>query len=166
MAPDRVSSLRVSEPVRYMERTRRYYEAQGFANPYVWARFEDVPFAPLPKPLAQATLALITTAALHDRQESEPRCVASASTAHPPARLFAGDLEWHRQATHMDDRGTYLPVEALRDLVAEGRLGALAQRFHCAPTEYSQRRTREFDAPELLKRCRQDGADVALLVPL
>lgn len=166
MAPDRVSSLRVSEPVRYMERTRRYYEAQGFANPYVWARFEDVPFAPLSKPLARATLALITTAALHDRQKSEPRCVASASTAHPPARLFAGDLEWHRQATHMDDRGTYLPVEALRDLVAEGRLGALAQRFHCAPTEYSQRRTREFDAPELLKRCRQDGADVALLVPL
>lgn len=149
-----------------MERTRRYYEAQGFAKPYAWARFDDVPFAPLPKPLARATVALITTAALHDRQESEPRFVASASTAHPPERLFAGDLAWHRQATHMDDRGTYLPIEVLRDLVAAGRLGALAQRFHCAPTEYSQRRTHEFDAPELLKRCRQDGADIALLVPL
>ena len=149
-----------------MERTRRYYEAQGFAKPYAWARFEDVPFAPLSKPLAGATLALVTTGALYDRQESEPRFVASASTAHPPERLFAGDLAWHRQATHMDDRGAYLPIEALEDLVAEGRLGGLAQRFHCAPTEYSQRRTREFDAPELLERCRQDGADIALLVPL
>ena len=149
-----------------MERTRRYYEAQGFAKPYAWARFEDVPFAPLPKPLAGATLALVTTGALYDRQESEPRFVASASTAHPPERLFAGDLAWHRQATHMEDRSAYLPIEALEDLVAEGRLGGLAQRFHCAPTEYSQRRTCEFDAPELLKRCRQDGADIALLVPL
>lgn len=149
-----------------MERTRRYYEAQGFAKPYAWARFEDVPFASLPKPLARATLALVTTGALYDRQESEPRFVASASTAHPPERLFAGDLAWHRQATHMEDRGAYLPIEALEDLVAEGRLGGLAQRFHCAPTEYSQRRTCEFDAPELLKRCRQDGADIALLVPL
>ena len=149
-----------------MERTWRYYEAQGFAKPYAWARFEDVPFAPLSKPLGRATLALVTTGALYDRQESEPRFVASASTAHPPERLFAGDLAWHRQATHMDDRGTYLPIEALEDLVAEGRLGGVAQRFHCAPTEYSQRRTRAFDAPELLKRCRQDGADIALLVPL
>ena len=149
-----------------MERTRRYYEAQGFAKPYAWARFDDVPFAPLAQPLAGATLALITTAALYDRQESEPRFVASASIAHPPQRLFAGDLAWHREATHMDDRGSYLPVEALQELADAGRFRRLAQRFHCAPTEYSQRRTREADAPELLKRCRQDGADIALLVPL
>ena len=153
-------------PVPYMERTRRYYAAQGFDKPYVWARLDDVPFAPLAKPLTDATLALVTTAALYDRDEADPRFVASASAAHPPERLFAGDLSWHRQATHMDDRGTYLPVEALQQLVAAGRLGALAQRFHCVPTEYSQRRTREADAPEILKRCKQDGADIALLVPL
>ena len=149
-----------------MERTRRYYEAQGFANAYAWARFDDVPFSPLAKPLAASRLALVTTAALYDRDESEPRHVASASVAHPPARLFAGDLSWHREATHMDDRGSYLPLEALGELVAAGRLGAVAQRFHCVPTEYSQRRTRDFDAPELLRRCRQDGADIVLLVPL
>ena len=61
---------------------------------------------------------------------------------------------------------SYLPIEPLRELVAEGRLAALTERFHCAPTEYSQRRTREADAPEILQRCRKDGADVALLVPL
>jgi len=34
------------------------------------------------------------------------------------------------------------------------------------PTDYSQRRTLEQDAPEILRRCREDEVDVALLVPL
>jgi len=34
------------------------------------------------------------------------------------------------------------------------------------PTDYSQRRTIEQDAPQILARCREDGVDVALLVPL
>ena len=155
-----------TQPVLYMERTRRYYEAHGFEKAYRWAQFDDVPFTALAKPLAESTLALVTTSALYNRQESDPRYVDSAATAAPPERLFADDLAWDKNATHMDDRPSYLPIEPLRELVAEGRLGALTERFHCAPTEYSQRRTREADAPEILQRCRADGADIALLVPL
>jgi hypothetical protein len=33
------------------------------------------------------------------------------------------------------------------------------------PTEYSQRGTRESDAPELARLMREDGVDVAMLVP-
>ena len=156
----------MNEPVAYMERTRRYYAAQAFEKPYRWARFEDVPFAPLPRPLAECSLALVTTAARYDREESDPRYVDSAPIAPPPERLFANDLSWDKKATHMDDRGSYLPIERLQELVAEGSLGALAPRFHCVPTEYSQRRTKDADAPEILKRCQEDGADIALLVPL
>ena len=156
----------MSQPVAYMERTRRYYAAQGFEKAYAWAHFDDAPFAPLAKPLADCTLALVTTAARYEREESDPRYVDSGSVSSPPQRLYADDLSWDKNATHLDDRGSYLPIEPLRELVAEGRLGALAPRFHCAPTEYSQRRTRQADAPEVLKRCREDGADIALLVPL
>jgi len=49
-------------PIPYMQRTRDYYQAIGFA-PYRWAHFADVPFTPLAKPLAQCRVALITTAA-------------------------------------------------------------------------------------------------------
>ena len=49
-------------PIPYMQRTRDYYQAIGFA-PYRWAHFADVPFTPLAKPLAQSRVALITTAA-------------------------------------------------------------------------------------------------------
>ena len=156
----------MNQPVAYMERTRRYYAAQGFEKPYRWAHFDTAPFAPLPKPLAECTLAIVTTSALYDRHESDPRYVDSASALDPPTRLFADDLSWDKQATHLDDRRSYLPIEPLRELVERRRLGALAPRFHCAPTEYSQRRTRDADAPEVLKRCREDGADIALLVPL
>ena len=152
-------------PVAYMVRTKRYYEAQGYAKPYVWAHFDEVPFTKPAKPLAASALAIITTSALHDRQATDARVVASATTGAAPP-LFANDLAWDKQATHLDDRESFLPLAPLRAMVGEGRLGALAERFHCVPTEYSQRRTLTEDAPEILRRCREDGADVALLVPL
>src|SRR5262249_11165985 len=50
-------------PIPYMQRTRDYYLALGYGTPYRWARSDDAPFTPLRKPLAQARVALITTAA-------------------------------------------------------------------------------------------------------
>ena len=149
-----------------MDRTRRYYAAQGFEKAYAWAHFDDTPFARPAKPVADSTLALITTAALYERQASDPRMVASAETDPVPERLYGDDLSWDKRATHLDDLNSYFPIHRLRELVAEGRLGAIAPRFHCVPTEYSQRRTMTSDAPEILARCREDGADIALLVPL
>jgi hypothetical protein len=149
-----------------MLRTRNYYAAQGFERAYQWACFDDVPFAIPPQPLARSTLALITTASLERRAPLDPRRVASGSTDRPPPRLWAEDLQWDKRATHMEDRSSYFPVDDLHERVAAGALGALTSRFHCAPTEFSQRRTLEVDAPEILRRCREDGADIALLVPV
>ena len=153
-------------PVPYMERTRAYYAAQGFPNPYVWAHFDEVPFVRLPKPLAESRLAIITTASLYDRTFADVREVASGSTVDPPQRLYGNDLEWDRKATHLDDVNSFFPLKCLEGLVEASRIGDIAERFHCAPTEYSQRRTRTVDAPEILRRCREDGADAVVLVPL
>ena len=149
-----------------MERTRAYYAAQGFDKAYVWAHFDEVPFAPLSKPLAQSKLVIITTASLYDRTFSDVREVASGSTSDPPERLYGNDLAWDKNATHLDDLNAFFPLRCLKALVDNERIGAVAARFHCAPTEYSQRRTRMVDAPEILRRCREDGADAAMLVPL
>ena len=40
---------------------------------------------------------------------------ASASTTHPPERLYGNDLSWDKKATHLDDRGSYFPIDALND---------------------------------------------------
>jgi len=92
--------------------------------------------------------------------------VWSGATGAPPERLFTDDLAWDKAATHTRDVESYVPMKRLAELVREGRIGSLAARFHGVPTDYSQRRTIEQDAPEVLARCREDGVDVALLVPL
>jgi hypothetical protein len=84
----------------------------------------------------------------------------------PPEKLFTGDLAWDKISTHTDDVPSFLPLAQLQAFAEEGRIGAAPARFHGVPTDYSQRRTSEQDAPELLLRLREDAADVALLVPL
>jgi len=156
----------------YIDRTREFYQAQGYDRPYEWAFFADVPFAPLSKPLRESTLVLITTASSFERRPETsdgivaPKEVSSGPMAAPPERLYTGDLAWDKEATHTEDLDSYFPVHRLQELVEAGRIGQLASRYHGVPTEYSQRRTMEEDAPEILRRCREDGADAAMLVPL
>ena len=62
-----MATTSADQPVPYMERTRLYYRALGYESDYVWATFADVPFARLHKPLAEAKIALLTTASPPDR---------------------------------------------------------------------------------------------------
>ncbi|XOV84811.1 MAG: hypothetical protein ACFHXK_06735 [bacterium] len=166
MVDSRDAAEPVSSPVAYIERTHRYYQAQGFEQVYQYAHFEDTPFVRPNKPLSECRVGLITTASLTHRPPLSPRRVASTDIEPAPERLFTDDLSWDKQATHTNDLNSYCPIATLKDLNNEGFIGGLTPRLHCAPTEYSQRATREKDAPELLRRLKIDGADVVLLVPL
>jgi hypothetical protein len=162
-------------PIPYMQRTRDYYLRLGFA-PYRWAHFVDVPFTPLSTPLSRTRLALITTAApfqpgAGDQGPGAPYNAAakfykvySESTETIPD-LRISHVGYDRVHTTAEDPGTWLPLAQLQAAVKRGRLGALTPRFHGAPTNRSIRVTMATDAPELLRRCREDGADAALLVP-
>ncbi|MGE0625680.1 MAG: hypothetical protein AB7I04_13035 [Pseudomonadales bacterium] len=160
------SDKTAAEPVPYIRRSREYYEAQGFEQHYRYAHFETAPFTDLPKPLRECTLGLVTTASTYPRAPLEPRKVDSGPVDPPPETLYTADLSWDKQSTHTDDVNTFCPIEHLQELVARDVIGALTPRFHCAPTEYSQRTTLDKDAPELHRRLLEDGADIALLVPL
>ena len=161
--------------IPYMQRTREYYEALGFP-PYRWAHFTDAPFAPLPVPLARARVALITTAAPFqpDAGDQGPRAPYNAAAKF--YRVYSGSVEdkpdlrishvgYDRANTVPEDLNAYFPLERLREAAAAGRIGGLTPRFHGAPTNRSHRVTMETDAPALLRRCREDGADAAVLVP-
>jgi hypothetical protein len=163
-------------PIPYMQRTRDYYLALGYGNPYRWAHFVEVPFAPLGTPLARARVALITTAApfqpgAGDQGPGAPYNAAakfyqvySAPTAGEPD-LRISHVGYDRRHTSAADINTYFPLARLRGAAAAGRIGSLAPRFHGAPTNRSHRVTMEIDAPELLRRCQEDGVDAAVLVP-
>ncbi len=155
-------------PVAYMARTRAYYRALGYTDDYVWATFDDVPFMRPQKPLAAMRIALITTAGppdLSNRDARNRKHPWSAPVAAPPA-TFDTDLAWDKEATHVDDRETFLPIDAATRLARKGVFAGLAPRFHGAPTDYSHKKTLEQDAPDLLRRLREDGADAAILTAL
>ncbi|HVB81269.1 MAG TPA: glycine/sarcosine/betaine reductase selenoprotein B family protein [Candidatus Binataceae bacterium] len=162
--------------VRYIERTREYYIAEGYKTPYKWAHFEDVPFTALKKPLAQCRVGLVTTSDIALKTESgeheshDPAALAgnvySIPFDTPPERLYSRNEHYDRYATTLDDVNAYCPVVRLRELAAQGRIGSVAARFHGVYTSYSQRVTMERDAPEVLRRCREDGVDVVLLTPV
>jgi D-proline reductase (dithiol) PrdB len=162
-------------PIPYMQRTREYYLKLGYPA-YRWAHFAEVPFTPLATPLAQARLALITTAAPYqpgvgDQGPRAPynaaakfyRVYSESTDAIPDLRI--SHVGYDRVHTTAEDPNTWLPLAQLQQAVKAGRIGALTPRLHGAPTNRSQRVTIETDAPELLRRCREDGADAALLVP-
>ena len=163
-------------PIPYMQRTRDYYLALGYGSPYRWAHFVEVPFTPLRTPLSQTRVALITTAAPFqpDAGDQGPRAaynatakfyrVYSAPTASVPD-LRISHVGYDRRHTSAEDIDAYVPLARLKEAVAAGRLGALAPRFHGAPTNRSHRETIERDLPDLLQRCHEDRVDAALLVP-
>ncbi len=162
--------------VSYIDRSREFYKALGYEHPYQWAYFDEVPFRRLPGAVSESRLTLITTASPSREEGREgdvsetgllmPKEVWAGPADAPPSRLFTGDLAWDKETTHTDDLGSFFPIHHLQELVDAGRICSLAARLHGVPTEYSQRRTIEQDAPEILRRCREDEVDAALLVPL
>ena len=155
--------------VSYIDKSREYYLASGYNNPYKWAYHRDAPFAMLPRPLAQCRIGLITTASIVEGSPEPftvPRIVFSAPVDPPPDRLYTEHRFWDKDATHTDDVESFAPIRRLQEAAAAGRIGSLSPRLYGVPTEYSQRKTIEHDAPEVLGLLREDGVDAAMLVPL
>ena len=162
-------------PIPYLDRIRTYYQALGYGKPYRWAQYAEVPFTPLRKPLAESRIALITTAAPYqpDKGDQGPGApynaaakfyrVYSDSTAGEPD-LRISHIGIDRAHTTAEDINSYFPLAQLKRLAAEGRIGAVAPRFHGAPTNRSQKVTIEQDCVEILARVREDRADAAVLV--
>lgn len=156
--------------VSYIDKSREYYRAHDYEQPYRWAAFDEVPFTPLDKPLSECNVAVVTTSFLHHHDSAHGAPATGKQVYHHPVdevpdAMFTADLSWDKQATHTDDTESYLPLRALQALADDGVIGSLNHRFFGAPTEYSQRRT-GLDAEAIAAWCADDGVDIALLVPL
>jgi len=162
-------------PIPYMARTRAYYAAIGYTTPYRWAHYIEAPFTPLARPLSETRVALVTTAALFDPAKGDQGPGAPYNGA---AKFFAvydrdvtkphdvriSHIAYDRAHTTATDSSTWFPLPALHRAATAGRI-RLAPRFFGLPTNRSHRVTLEQDVPELLRRCRADGVEAAVLVP-
>ncbi len=163
-------------PIPYLQRIRDYYQGLGYGTPYRWAHYAEVPFQPLTKPLAACRVALITTASPYQPDKGDQGPGAPYNAAAKFYQVYSGDsavdhdlrishVAYDRAHTSAEDSNTWFPLRQLRRRAAAGRIGAVTKNFHGAPTNRSQRTTLSQDCPELLARCRADGADAAILVP-
>lgn len=163
-------------PIPYRERIASYYGELGYGAPYQWAHYASVPFHPLGKPLAEARVALITTAAPYQPGKGDQGPQAPYNAAAKFYQVYSGDsakdhdlrishVAIDRAHTTAEDPGTYFPLAALRQCAVRGLIGSLAPRFHGLPTNRSHRVTLEVDCPEIVARCKQDDVDAAILVP-
>lgn len=163
-------------PIDYLDRIRTWYLALGYETPYCWAAFDDAPFTPLGKPLAECVIGIVTTAAPYqpDKGDQGPGApyngaakffsVYSGDTASDPD-LRISHIAIDRAHTTAADPGSYFPLVALRRLAEQGVIGAVGPRYHGLPTDRSQRKTMEVYSPEIVARCREDGVDGVVLVP-
>ena len=136
---------------------------------------DDTPWTPLPKPLSECTLALVTSAGIHLRGdqpfsrdvpggESSYRVIPSDAD---PADIIQShfSIGFDRTAIYRDLNVTF-PVDRMRELVERGVIGGIA------PNNYSfmgalrdPSRMIQETGPEVARRLKDEGVDVVLLTP-
>jgi D-proline reductase (dithiol) PrdB len=132
---------------------------------------DRVPFTPLRRSLATCRVAIVTTAGLH-RRGDRPFGPADQTYRLIPVDTPTVDIVQSHTSLGFDrvaimrDVNVSFPIDRLRELVARGGLGALA------PYSYSfmgaQRELARLEGetgPEVGRRLREEGVDVALITP-
>ena len=164
------------QPLAYIERIRNYYQILGYGVPYEWACHDDIPFAPLRKPLGEARIGIVTTAAPFqpDKGDQGPgapyngetkffKVYANPIDPFPDVRI--AHIAIDRAHTTASDIASYFPLTAMMKLAEAGYIGSVSPRFYGLPTNRSQRTTRDIDCPALLAYCQEDIVDAVVMVP-
>ena len=143
---------------------------------YRWRRIDPVPWAPLRRPLAESRLALVSSAGFI-LPGQEPFQVnlsgGDGSFREIPADTDVASLTDTHRSDSFDHRGMVLdpnlafPIDRVRELAAAGRIGEVAPRHLSFMGSITAPGSLIRDhAPAAGRLLRQDGVDVALLVPV
>ena len=136
---------------------------------------EAVPWVPVSKPLSETTVALVTTAGVHHRdqppydmhdRDGDPS-VRELDLGRPlDTLMITHDYDDHSDADR--DPNVVFPVERLRDLAHAGEIGGVARLAYGfmghitgRHLETLKRRT----GPEVAGLLKKGGADAVLLAP-
>jgi D-proline reductase (dithiol) PrdB len=152
------------------------------------ARFEDIPqptrdavvAAPCPTfdtqpfvlgpPLAQRRLAIVSSAALI-RRGDQPFHFGSAECRFLPASMPAGDILMSHVSINFDragfqrDLNVVYPIDRLRELVAEGMIGGMAETHFTVMGSTDPAGMTE-TADQIAGQLRQERIDSVLLSPV
>lgn len=155
--------------------TRFPFLAQRLIASHAPGESRGIPWAPLTKPLRECTVALVTTAGVHHRDQ--PPFTLSDREGDPSFReidlsrpldslMVTHDYYDHRDADR--DLNVVFPAERMREFERRGIIGRLAGRaygFMGHITGPHAATLVSVTAPEVAGRIRRDGVDAVLLTP-
>lgn len=133
--------------------------------------FDDPAFTPLEKPLSQARVAIVTSAALHrpDQERYAPGDTKYRAFDRSDRDLIMG--HWSPNFDHTGfqlDLNVVYPVDRLEELAADGVIGDVAPRHYAfagnQPDTVSELRLDT--GPACAQEMLSDGVDVVVLTPV
>lgn len=127
-----------------------------------------IPWAPLRRPVADSTVALVTTSGVHLRRDRPFNPNSDATFRVIPGDAEPGDLAITHQAYDrrdaLRDINLVFPLQRLRELAADGIIGRVAAEHYGFGLVNSGAKLTG-PGREVAGRLRDAGVDLALLVP-
>ena len=149
-----------------------------FMKGYPFRRYaaEVTPCTPLRVPLAQARVALVTSAGLRLPEQpafDQTLKMGDASFREIPADAEVTRLVEDHKSSSFDHAGVHadanlaFPLDRFRELAAQGVIGALNHRhFSFMGSIIGPRRLIDETAPEVARLLKEDSVDVVFLTPV
>ncbi len=154
-------------PIDYIPRTREMYP--GYLA-YRWVVSEDAPWTPLRRPVAESTVALVTSGGVHMADQEPFHIRDDTSLREIPRDAPVSDMRVRHFGYLTDDAradpNCVFPIERMRELAAEGVIGDLWDpAYSFMGGIYSVRRVTDELCPDLIGRLSAGRVDLLFLVP-
>jgi D-proline reductase (dithiol) PrdB len=152
------------------------FATRAFLKVYPWRRIDPIPWTPLRKPLAEAKVAIVTTAGLvmPDQAPFDNNVKGGDYSFRviPHDADVASLIDTHRSKTFdhsgiQSDPNLAFPLDRLHELARDGRIGSVSERnlSFMGSITAPDRLMRE-SAPAAAQLLVDDSVDIAILVPV
>src|SRR5258708_27381382 len=132
---------------------------------------DDIPWTPPPGSVAQCRLALVTTAGLHHRRDApflkydQTYRVIDGDAVESDLLQSQSSIGFDR-GLRMRDINVVFPIDWLRELAADGPVGALTDKFYSLTgAQANSEKTAETIGSQLGPLLKEQGADLVLITP-
>lgn len=151
-------------------------------------KYDDAPFVPLPKPLSEMKVGLLTSSGhfvegephappelSNYTQEEGTQHIGEYGRAKPFLSAVPIDVPQEKLGVHQPgydiraaqkDRNTVMPIDRMKEMAAEGVIGEFAPIAYSFIGLTSQMRLTKEDAPQWAERVKDEGWEAAVLVPV
>jgi D-proline reductase (dithiol) PrdB len=145
------------------------YIRQEWASDFQYARYESIPWIPFHKAVRTATVALVTTAGVHLRQDPPFAGIDDTTYREIPGTVSAGQLTvshpFFDSGELEQDIDALFPVTRLQELQRQGLIARVAPSHYSFMGMVPHWQRLEKPATEVAEKLRAAGVDAVVLTP-